>query len=794
MILAQCIFAQDLFVKQTSNISRTSIKNPQIIGLSDGKSVIVVSTENDLKTKSLLIVQYDACGEIIWSKEFTHQNDILFADLAIDQQSNILITGYLSAISVKTPFLISLNANGNINFFKKFSNTSNYSCYTYSIDVSPNNDYYIYINYNTNTAGPVSRPNIIKLNSNGSIVWAKSYDFFSWHYGFMLATSDGGTLFSMSTTFVKIDSSGNIQWMNSYNGRINPAKGIETNLGYVFYNRDNAGADPINYLMLNKNGSVRWSITNFNTFSTSSGLKRKNGNLIFSGINNSTANNGFLEVNPIDGTLVKYKEFNSGLNFSGIQISDFYEDKNENIISCGNNSLVLVPQLDILKFNDTLSLINCPDSSFTPNYTIDTISRISKTPVAVSNNNSFLVNNEQYAVNQLNISNTTLCSYFKNSTSPNLGNDTIICDQSSLILKDENSVFDNYFWSTGAKTASITVNKSGLYWLATISACDTLRDTVLVEYFNQDLLNLGADSSFCEGDSIILKNNSSLSNYLWSNSDTTAQITVKDTGLYWLEYGSKCGVIRDSIYLKYKPRLSAFSIGNDTTICPNDSIELSTKVQQENYLWSNGMTTSTITVKDKGLYWLEVNGECNKIRDSININHFPELVFDYSISKNTAFTQENIYFRNYSTSAISIKWDLERGVIFTKDSIEYAFKVPGIYPVLINMISADGCEFNDTVNLTILASPLIIPNVFTPNGDGINDNFYPFGKDIQTYQMTIFNRWGEIVFEGENTPWDGRFRNGKMGNDGTYFCTFTISLFSGEVLSTNSSVSLFGTD
>lgn len=777
LFLVQFIFAQDLFVKQTTNIPPFSINNPQIVGLSDGRSVTVASTENDLNVKGLIVVQYDPCGEIIWSKNIEHQIDIKLVDVVKDLNNNILITGYLDDPNIRIPYLISLHQNGTINFFKKFTNSSNYGCLTYSIDVSPTNDYYMYINYNTSTAGPAARPSVLKLNPNGSMVWFKTYDIFSWHYGFMLATSDGGTLFSMNRTFIKTDSSGNIQWMNSYNGNIDPHKGIETNMGYIFSSIDNSAAIPINFLMLNKDGSVRWTIENLNTYITTSGLKRKNGNFLFIGRGSILTNNALLELDPNNGLLISYKELKSIQNFSGIYINDFYEDKDENIVASGINPQLFVPELNILKINDTLSLVNCPDTTFTPTYTLDTISKNIESPIAVSFNNSLIINKEQYTINQLAISNSTLCSFYKNKTAPNLGKDTIICEQSTLTLQDTNSVFDNYLWSTGEKTATITINKSGWYWLATISACDTLKDSILVQFFNKNLLNLGADTSLCEGDSITLRNTTPLSNYLWSNSDTTAQISVKDTGWYWLEYSSKCGLIRDSIHLNFKSQLEPFSIGNDTTICPNDSLVLRPNKTQINYLWSNGMITSNITVKDSGSYWLEVKGECNTLRDSINIRHFPELLFNYSISKDTAFTQENIYFQNYNSTTHSITWELGNGHIFTTDSFEYSFKMPGLYPIIISMVSADGCEFKDTVKLTILASPIIIPNVFSPNNDGINDIFFPFGKDIEHYQMTIFNRWGQIVYEGENTPWDGQFKNGKMGSDGTYYYIINIVLF-----------------
>lgn len=67
-----------------------------------------------------------------------------------------------------------------------------------------------------------------------------------------------------------------------------------------------------------------------------------------------------------------------------------------------------------------------------------------------------------------------------------------------------------------------------------------------------------------------------------------------------------------------------------------------------------------------------------------------------------------------------------------------------------------------------------IPNAFTPNGDGINDLWYPLGNaiDLEAYDLKVFNRWGEIVFETSNpfTPWNGSNRNngGRVMPNGVY--------------------------
>jgi gliding motility-associated-like protein len=72
-----------------------------------------------------------------------------------------------------------------------------------------------------------------------------------------------------------------------------------------------------------------------------------------------------------------------------------------------------------------------------------------------------------------------------------------------------------------------------------------------------------------------------------------------------------------------------------------------------------------------------------------------------------------------------------------------------------------------------LKSSLIFPNTFSPNDDGINDTFYPLGaiKRISNYSMTIYNRWGEVLFETQDPQqnWNGKSKMGKAYHAGIYF-------------------------
>jgi gliding motility-associated-like protein len=80
-------------------------------------------------------------------------------------------------------------------------------------------------------------------------------------------------------------------------------------------------------------------------------------------------------------------------------------------------------------------------------------------------------------------------------------------------------------------------------------------------------------------------------------------------------------------------------------------------------------------------------------------------------------------------------------------------------------------SITSTSNYAEVIPPLsiFIPNAFTPNGDGINDQFGVKGEGIKNYHLYIYDRWGEVIFESSNPrqQWDGNYE-GKPAQEGTY--------------------------
>ena len=137
-------------------------------------------------------------------------------------------------------------------------------------------------------------------------------------------------------------------------------------------------------------------------------------------------------------------------------------------------------------------------------------------------------------------------------------------------------------------------------------------------------------------------------------------------------------------------------------------------------------------------------------------------------SPNAAFTVSGepiewpdgiVAFNNYSTGDSSWVWDLGNGEMAFVEEPTHQYAGPGLYPIELIVTNEFGCTDTATYLLVIDdAYALYVPNTITVDGDGRNDLFAPMGAGIIEYHLSIFDRWGELLFEGDGPAfWDGTY-------------------------------------
>lgn len=103
----------------------------------------------------------------------------------------------------------------------------------------------------------------------------------------------------------------------------------------------------------------------------------------------------------------------------------------------------------------------------------------------------------------------------------------------------------------------------------------------------------------------------------------------------------------------------------------------------------------------------------------------------------------------------------------------HEFNGPGYYEVFVSVRTAEGQEFSDQITLEVLGSPsLTLPNIFTPNGDGLNDllTVADGAQDLKVLRVMIYDTEGTLVFDAENdeAAWDGYLPDGSPAPEGNY--------------------------
>ncbi|GHN01364.1 hypothetical protein WSM22_28530 [Cytophagales bacterium WSM2-2] len=160
----------------------------------------------------------------------------------------------------------------------------------------------------------------------------------------------------------------------------------------------------------------------------------------------------------------------------------------------------------------------------------------------------------------------------------------------------------------------------------------------------------------------------------------------------------------------------------------------------------------------------------------------------------------SVYTSNLSQDATSFWWDFGDGETSMEIRPEHVYSKEGDFT--ITLVASNSFNCSDTSRMTGVVTArkggqLLVPNAFTPStngpgaGDGRNDVFLPVMAGITKFEMLVFNRWGQMVFESRDSShgWDGYF-NGKLCEQDVYMYKLTVTLESGETLTRTGDINL----
>jgi gliding motility-associated-like protein len=395
------------------------------------------------------------------------------------------------------------------------------------------------------------------------------------------------------------------------------------------------------------------------------------------------------------------------------------------------------------------------------------------------------------------------------------GNDTSICSGSSLRLNPTGS--GGYNWSSPSGSSSLSctsctnpiVTPSGTtLYIVTAGAGSCLsRDSIIVRTIPTPTLNAFPDTSICSGKTAALNVNGAAA-YQWqliSGSSTlscsacASPIVTGNTTSTFLVYNTD-GACHDSTTITLNvtaaPTLNA---GNDTSICLGAEANLngtgSASIQWNttgdyNTIGCPSCASTTVHPAVTTTYFIYNGGLCVSY-DSVRVN----VTSGPSINAGVDTTiHQGQSVSLMASGASSYVWSPSSGLNSSTAANPTASPLSTI-TYIVTGTDANGCKNIDSITITVIpdqnCTP-VFPDAFTPNGDGLNDAFKLINNNsYSSYSMVIINRWGEKVFETNNSAdsWNGLF-NGTAQAVGTYIYLATGTCLNGETFKQNGAVSL----
>jgi len=339
---------------------------------------------------------------------------------------------------------------------------------------------------------------------------------------------------------------------------------------------------------------------------------------------------------------------------------------------------------------------------------------------------------------------------------------------------------------TGDFSYRLAVAEAGNISSAT---CRVVSNIVTVRVNTNPVINASGNKPVCDQGPLEL-NASGGRQYLWTGpggftstlSNPKSVATLSSNGIYHVKATTARGCSgTDSVAVQVFPKASVYA-GDDQHICEGNSVVLHA-TDAASYLWSPAAGLSSATVQDpvarpldSTLYVINIKDKngCNA-SDSIRINVSKkpvafagaeiQLFEGQSVMLNGIARGTNVQFR-WSPSTYMTNSNSLTPTVTPHDTISY----------LLTVTSNDGCGIATDKVFVRVYQKVIVPNAFSPNGDGINDVWNI--EKLQTYNnvvVTVFNRYGQIVFNsvGYSKRWDGMY-NGRPLPFGTYYYTLDL--------------------
>jgi gliding motility-associated-like protein len=368
-------------------------------------------------------------------------------------------------------------------------------------------------------------------------------------------------------------------------------------------------------------------------------------------------------------------------------------------------------------------------------------------------------------------------------------------------------------WAHGPQVTSLNNLDKGVYSviITDTGGCIIEKQFVITEPQALDLSSSVTDALDCDD-----QNSGSISvnpfggtppyTYTWSNGSKNQNLAAIGPGSYSLELvdANGCRVLRQFTITRPLP-LEANVAQTTVRVCEprglksNFKVTVTGGVAPYTVTWNRGTQTNAGLVMDTqelGEFIVTVTDARGCIQTKrMEVIELDPLVpaFDYT-SASFDSSKENlvnfeVQFKNLSTGKYKqVSWDFGESGTSTEQNPTHKYVKAGTYTVRMRLRDLSGCIVPFSKTIVITDYYLKFPTAFTPNQDGVNDYFYPKFLHVSAIQVTIMNKFGEILYESndlESKGWDG-FYKGEKAPIGNYICKIRHTTLDGRVIDQSS--------
>ncbi len=449
--------------------------------------------------------------------------------------------------------------------------------------------------------------------------------------------------------------------------------------------------------------------------------------ILFDGIDDFM---GFNEINDIKTVFWVLKENSTSPDYRPLLghtlLYDFHRGYNNELYSSTfTNPFVLSGQTRV-----NSSLINGTTSSLQTPYNVIslvTTGNVSAEYFSKDRNNTNRVWNGELAeliiynqfLSSIEVSQIEQYLYEKYAPPIDLPADISISNSVCDTTLTPKGYFNNYQWSTGATTQSISVNQSGKYWVtATNIFGKTSSDTIIVNYPS---IVTKRDSTFCIGNNLLWDSQLPKSDFTfqWQDNSTDSVFTINQAGNYYVKITDSfgCSITSDTAHITIDNFSNTASLGPDLSLCAGNSISLISGISPSlTYTWSTGSNNDSLLINNTGQYSVIVTNTNNCVaKDTINViitGQAPVANFTTSIGcKNNAVSFTDLSVPPSGNTIASYEWDfgdaLSASNTSTLSNPFHTFSDTGNYSVILKVITNVGCEQSIIKTIHVAPKPLV---------------------------------------------------------------------------------------